>query len=402
MDDSPSRPTEACHSQRRHRAPSLPRSVRYIFPLIFAGALVAHAQSPTERAIFGPEKPLLGRGSCATSGCHGGAGEKSNQVVIWEQRDMHSRSFATLTTARAARMAEALSIPDPATSARCTACHAPLQTIPPELLAAGERINEGVSCGSCHGPATDWLRSHTRPDYTHAERVAAGLRELRDLPSRATACIACHQNIEPALVNVGRHPVLIFELDGQTQSEPRHWREPAGRDGAQAWFVGQTVALREVAWALHEQRADPTRDAATLQALVWLVQRASPHSEATLGAPLSADASAPTLAATVAAADELARRAAHEWSAGEGERMLAKLAATAPEFTAAAPALPQAVRAERLVLALDRLLAARPPAQRRPALSAQLDRLYRLAQSQPGFAPAAFSRELTTFAALLK
>ena len=162
------------------------------------------------------------------------------------------------------------------------------------------------------------------------------------------------------------------------------------------------VRFRQVAWALHEQHADPTRDAATLQALVWLVQRASPHSAAAGRAQLSADASAPALAATVAAADELARRVAHEWSAGEGERILAKLAATAPEFTAATPALPQAVRAERLVLALDRLLAARPKAHRSPALSAQLDRLYHLAQSQPGFAPAAFARELTTFAGLLK
>ena len=85
------------------------------------------------------------------------------------------------------------------------------------------------------------------------------MRELRDPYHRANACVACHQNIEPAIVNVSKHPSLLFELDGQTQSEPKHWREAAGHDGVQTWFVGQAVALREMSAALRDGRTNATR-----------------------------------------------------------------------------------------------------------------------------------------------
>ena len=57
----------------------------------------------------------------------------------------------------------------------------------------------------------------------------------------------------------------------------------------------------------------------------------------------------------------------------------------------------QAYRAERLVLALDRLLASLPAKQRPAAANSQLDTLFRLAQSIPDFSPADFARELAVF-----
>src|ERR1700722_102686 len=178
----------------------------------------------------------LGANTCSSSGCHGGGGDRRDQYVVWSQRDVHSRSYATLTTARSARMAEALSIPNPAASPRCVVCHAPLAGADSAGLGSGVDPAEGVSCGSCHGIPAGWIRGHTRPDWTHADRVAAGMRELKDLYGRANTCVACHQNLDPAIVAVGHHPALIFELDGQTQDEPKHWRDYQA--GAQAWFVG--------------------------------------------------------------------------------------------------------------------------------------------------------------------
>jgi len=361
-----------------------------VFALV-AAPVRAQGSAP----LHGAHPPLLGSASCAASGCHGGAGDKSCQVVIWSQRDVHSRSYATLTTSRAARMAEALKIPDATTSARCTTCHAPLATVTPAMLAPDEPVTEGVSCGSCHGAAESWLRSHTRPDFTRADRTAAGLRDLHDLANRAGSCVACHQNIEPALVNTGKHPALIFELDGQTQSEPKHWKEPADRSGAQAWFVGQAVALREVSWALVNQRADPTRDGGNVQALTWLLQRTGLTYDLPAVGQLNGQASA----TTTDTADQLARRAAQTWSADNASVILGRLAATSADFRATdKPALAHAVRAERLVLALDRLLAALPVERRPASASAQLDKLFRLAQSQPDFVPADFARELAAFA----
>src|SRR5271154_3400867 len=86
-------------------------------------------------AAFAPLLPAdsvpLGASTCSTSGCHGGAGDKSDQYAVWSQLDAHSRSYATLTTARAARMADALAIANPAESPRCVICHAPLGGVSP-------------------------------------------------------------------------------------------------------------------------------------------------------------------------------------------------------------------------------------------------------------------------------
>ncbi len=350
-------------------------------------------------APFNGHPPVMGSASCASSGCHGGAGEKSCQVVIWSQRDVHSRSYATLTTSRALRMAEALAIKDPAQDARCTTCHAPLQTVPAEMRASDALVTEGVSCVSCHGMGDEWIRSHTRTDFTKADRFAAGLRDVHNLAGRAGACVACHQNIEPAIVNIGKHPALIFELDGQTQSEPKHWKEDATLNGGQAWFVGQAVALREVNWALTKPVSDPTsgdlvRDAATAKALAWLLQRS--------GIDFAASVSGDGTAAAVASADQVAQRAAKQWSPETTATVLRKLAATSGDFRAAdATPAAQAVRAERLVLALDRLLAATPQPARPAGSSAQLDKLFKLAQSQPDFVPADFAKELAGFAATI-
>jgi hypothetical protein len=363
-----------------------------------AAALAARGQEAAGRAPFEGHPPIYGALTCSTSACHGGADEKSRQYVIWSQRDVHSRAFATLGTARAARMAEALQIKDPLTSPRCTSCHAPLQMVAPGLISPEARVSEGVSCVTCHGPLEGWLRSHTRPDYTHADRVAAGMRDLRDLSARANACVACHQNIEPDLVNVGKHPALIFELDGQTQSQPKHWREPEGRTGAQAWFVGQATAWRELSWSLQHGKADPARDLPRWQALRWLLQRTGLDFEVVALAQLSADTVPAALGRAQETAGELALRAAQTWAPAQTASALARLAGTAADFQGAEPALTHACRAERLVLALDRLLAALP-ADRRPAeASAQLDKLFALAQSIPDFSPKDFSRELALFA----
>jgi hypothetical protein len=368
-------------------------------PAITVGLLFVLGVAATGAARADEPAPL-GASSCSSSGCHGGAGERSDQFVIWSQRDVHSRSYATLTTARSARMAEALSIAEPAASPRCVVCHAPLAGVAPSRLGAGVEATEGVSCVSCHDIPSNWLRGHTRKDWTHAERVAAGMRDLDDLYTRANACVACHQNIDPALVALGRHPALIFELDGQTQDEPRHWRERAGEIGAQAWFVGQAVALREVSWAMLNGRADSARSVPAWEGLAWLLAR----SGLDYGIP-AIDPAAPSpgaLASAVEAADLLAKRAAQRWDPRSPGIVLRRLAATSGDFLAADTAqTTQASRAERLVLSLDRLLDALPAAQRPPGSSERLDRLFHLAQSQPDFAPADFARELEGFSRTL-
>jgi hypothetical protein len=374
------------------------------FPVRFCAATLGAmiVAGPAARAAQGPELPSFSLGglaaqlspnTCSTSGCHGGAEPKRNQYWAWSLHDVHSRSYATLTTARSERMAEALKIERATSSTRCTTCHAPLHAAHPQQPLAEASPTLGVTCVSCHGPSENWLRSHIRPDYTHADRAAAGMRDLRNLYGRANACVACHQNIDPELVKVGRHPELLFELDGQTQSQPKHWQDALGT-GAQAWFVGQAVALREVSWALRERRADAEREVPRWEALRWIVERAAPQAGL-----LAAPASDAAFADTVTAADAIARKAAADWSSSDATAILRRLAATHGDFRGAnVSPLVHASRAERLVLALDRLLGALPEAQRPAAASPKLDALFRLVQSKPDFVPAEFARALADFA----
>ncbi len=293
---------------------------------------------------------FLGGDSCSTSGCHGGAAETSRQRAIWDEFDPHSRAYATLTMGRSARLIEALGGTDATRDRRCTDCHAPHPT---------QRL-EGVSCENCHGAGEPWLRSHTRQDYTHADRLAVGMRDLRDPYQRANACVACHQHVAPELLQAG-HPELIFELDGQLTGMKRHWRAERDRPAAQNWLVGQAVALRELVGQAHDSNREQRA------ALEWLLAQAGESA----GNP-----------------DELARRAAAEsWTADRTRDLLRRLAGTSAEFQRAdVTQLQHARRAERLVLALDRLLAGQK--------SPELETLFALAQSRPDFDPGKFAEAL--------
>jgi len=350
----------------------------------------------TARGADAPAK-FLGATSCASSGCHGGGGEKQNQFLTWSLKDFHSqRPAATLTTARSRQIGEALGIKDPTAEARCTTCHAPLHDVPDDLRGKDFKVSEGVSCESCHGPSENWLRAHTRHDYTRADRTAAGMRDLQNLYVRANTCVACHQVVSQPLLKAG-HPELIFELDGQSVAEPKHWSVEKNGNGAQAWFVGQAVALRELSWQVAHETA-PTQNLVNRWAgLAWLLQTASLADN--LKTPASTvPAEAVTQAAKIQGdSDAIARdTAVTDWTDAMTGKALTTLAGSAAAFRdASVPPSVQARRAERLVLALDRLLAA----QNNHKADAELNQLFKLAQSVPDFDPAQFATALEKFAA---
>ena len=229
---------------------------------------------------------VLGAASCSSTSCHGGAGNRRDQYTIWLKKDIHSRSYATLRSARSERMATQMDMEDPSTDARCTVCHAPVSGLPSTLLAKEVHPEESVTCASCHGPSRDWIRSHTRPDYSHQDRLDAGMRDLRDLHARANSCVACHQNLDRD-IRQANHPELIFELDGQAVDQPKHWREQPFWRGPQAWVVGQAVALREVSWQLHREGESDASAIPRWRGLLWVVALATASKE---GLPAVPDA----------------------------------------------------------------------------------------------------------------
>jgi hypothetical protein len=150
-------------------------------------------------------------------------------------------------------------------AAKCLACHA--LDVPTDARAKTFELNEGVTCESCHGPASAWLGPHTTRGWTHEQSVAAGMYDTRNLVRRTEKCLSCHLGTQEKFVDhemiAAGHPDLYFELDSFSAVMPRHWKTPresgpgvaAENDawaGVRDWGTGQAVQLRasmeRIAW----------------------------------------------------------------------------------------------------------------------------------------------------------
>ena len=290
---------------------------------------------------------FVGSQSCKSSSCHGGGADKG-QSIVWEKKDVHTKAHEILGGERSKRMAESMGFGDPLKSARCTICHSPMEALPAGRFAPGTKIDRGVSCETCHGPAEKWRLFHTRPDVSHDQRVAAGLREAGDFYHRSNICIACHHVVDPVLLGAG-HPELFFELDRQMAAEPPHWKDEGTWLGPRAWLTGQAAALREISWKL-TSASDPAL-VARWKALAWLLRK----SETGANLPNSDE-----FGTMQAAADRVARTASRQdWTKDSTFRLLKLYTGLTEEFRDGKnePADLRR-RGEVLVLAIERLWSA--------------------------------------------
>jgi hypothetical protein len=165
-------------------------------------------------------------------------------------------------------MARILKIDKADTAPKCLACHA--LSVPEADRARTFDSTDGVSCESCHGPASNWLGSHTTKGWTHERSVAAGMRDLRDPIRRSENCLACHlgnadKAVDHEMIAAG-HPDLYFELASFTAAMPRHWKEQSGRSAdrvrmlaaGQAVAIARTVAARRPQYQGTRGRSSPT------------------------------------------------------------------------------------------------------------------------------------------------
>jgi hypothetical protein len=219
-----------------------------------------------------------GPGSCASPSCHGAVQIKTetsvqqNEYAIWVVKDKHARAFANLSNDVAKRMGRLLNcsaMPTPAPAGlatqclkdtpdkeqRCLVCHA----LAPSDADRARTFDstDGVSCESCHGPASNWLGPHTTKDWKHADSIKAGMKDLRDPGARTTNCLECHigtkeRNVDHELIAAG-HPDLYFELASFSSAMPKHWKEigekpnqtPDPYFDVRALAAGQAVQLRD-------------------------------------------------------------------------------------------------------------------------------------------------------------
>src|SRR5579872_4148266 len=233
----------------------------------------------------GESVKYIGPGSCAATSCHGSvkpvAGSRilQNEYSTWIVKDKHSHAYQALTGDIGERIARILKLNSKAEEApKCLACHALYTT--PEQRGRPFELSEGVSCESCHGPASAWLGSHTTRDWPHEKSLALGMRDTRDVIHRTERCLECHLGTKEKFVDhemiAAGHPDLFFELDSFSAVMPRHWKVPresapgvpvsedgdatGAWTGVRDWSTGQAVQLRasmdRLTWRARGERFD--------------------------------------------------------------------------------------------------------------------------------------------------
>ena len=249
-------------------------AVAFFPSAIRSRALAAPPNGPANPSPADEPHQYTGPGSCSSTSCHGSIAPrtdnrvKQNEYSVWIVRDKHSKAYQALTGMVGERMATILNIGKAEEAPKCLACHA--LDVPAADRARTFDLSEGVSCESCHGPASAWLGHHTERNWTHEQSVQAGMTDLRDVGLRTQKCLSCHLGSKEKFVDhemiAAGHPDLYFELDSFSASMPRHWSEPGEpgeAEGSDQWYevrewsAGQAVQLRQSLLYL----ADQTRGA---------------------------------------------------------------------------------------------------------------------------------------------
>lgn len=225
-------------------------------------ALIASAASAQPLPYQAPGRHL-GVVNCASSLCHGAVAPwkdariLQNEYVTWSRVDKHAtRAYQSLLEERAQRIVRNLGFKEPAHRVKaCLDCHAHN----PHPARRGERfrVEDGVGCEACHGPAEGWIASHVAPEASHADNVARGLYPTGDPVAQARLCLSCHfgnqdKFVTHRMMGAG-HPRMSFELDTFTQTQPPHfvvdadWRSRKGAwDTVRVWAIGQALAAAEL------------------------------------------------------------------------------------------------------------------------------------------------------------
>lgn len=182
----------------------------------------------------------LGAGNCAP--CHSAPGNRGyedrfgflqmTEHGTWSQHDKHSFAYLALEGERGKRMGDILQT-EVTKDHRCLSCHA--IDIPAEAPRGSLfKIQDGVSCEGCHGPAERWLAPHLEPNSWRyadpATKATYGMRDVRDPAKRAQLCNSCHigdldqgRYVTHEMYAAGHPPLPGIELATFSHDEPNHW-----------------------------------------------------------------------------------------------------------------------------------------------------------------------------------
>jgi hypothetical protein len=286
----------------RFRSFMLPALIAFLF----AGATCWHLAGAASEPAAPPKVPgppnaasvqfqLQGAGSCAAAACHnadthsgvkgreyGLAMERGPAVPRQRVKDRHAQAYEVLFEKRSREIERKLHPQKKHAGAEtdevCLRCHVhpnfDTQPVRVEHGIRQFRMEDGVSCEACHGPAQEWLATHFRSARTDAERLAQGQYDTRSLRGRIEICVNCHVGAPGMEVNhdliAAGHPRLTFEFSGFQFLLHKHWdsakdtdnkADPRGQEDfeTRAWLLGQVISAR-ASLALLAHRAEQKTD----------------------------------------------------------------------------------------------------------------------------------------------
>ncbi len=130
---------------------------------------------------------------------------------------------------------------------QCLTCHAGIDKSKTQFDHESLHYGTGVGCESCHGPSSEWVKTHTNPIW-RAEKPAEkeskyGLVNTRNPITRSQLCLSCHiGNAEQGRVvthemyAAGHPPLPSIEVETFAGQDWKHWRnlseksEPFAKD----------------------------------------------------------------------------------------------------------------------------------------------------------------------------
>ena len=143
--------------------------------------------------VFAQEKAQFQYGGVATcKACHLSAASGA-QFKIW-QASAHAKTFETLKSEAAQKIAKGKGIADPTTADACLKCHVTAHGVAAELKGPKLTIEEGVSCEACHGPGSAYKSKQVMQDI-HDGKVKGAQYGLVK-PVKET-CVKCHNSESP-------------------------------------------------------------------------------------------------------------------------------------------------------------------------------------------------------------
>lgn len=230
---------------------------------LLAGAMLLSGLPRADKAQAKDAVRYEGVATCAGSTCHGrsegsGAVVRQDEIATWQDPSApsgaHSRAYAALSSKRGLQIAHSLGWKDATSHAECLGCHSTY--VPVSERGRRFRLDDGVGCESCHGPASGWIAIHYTTKGSHANNVAHGLVPLEKPQVRARVCLDCHygskatsQFVTHSMMAAG-HPRISFELDlfstlqQHYNIDADYIRRKGRPNSVQIWAVGQAEAVR--------------------------------------------------------------------------------------------------------------------------------------------------------------